>query len=111
MLIIQAMRGEINDEEDYLNTAIGNLRVLDSVYKNRKKWDAFYSFGTDVYDNGEPINDINILMVSKTKNVYYTLYSDGCDFKEYILDEQLTEIPNITTRISDLKANGYKELV
>ena len=73
---------EPDEEEYYLSTPINNLRILDSIYKNHKKWEVFYSFSTDVYDNNEPVNDINVLLVSKTKNVYYTLYSDGCDFKE-----------------------------
>ena len=97
-------------EDDHLSMAIGNLRILDSIYKNRKKWEAFYSFDTDIYDDGEPINDINVLLVSKTKNVYYTLHSDICDFKEYALDEQFAQVPHIKSLINDLMAKGYKEL-
>ena len=93
-----------------LNKYIGNFRVLDSIYKNLKKWEAFYSFSADTYDDGESVNDINVLFTNKTKNVYYTLASDGCDFKECVLDEELTETQDIGTIISDLKAKGYKEL-
>ena len=93
-----------------LDMYIGNFRILDSIYKNHKKWEIFYSFGTETYDNGEPANDISVLFISKTKNVYYTLASDGCDFKECVLDEELTETQDIDTIISDLKAKGYKEL-
>ena len=64
----------------------------------------------ETYDNGEPANDISVLFISKTKNIYYTLASDGCDFKECVLDEELTETQDIGTIISDLKAKGYKEL-
>ena len=99
------------DAEFYdLNEYISNFRILDSIYKNHKKWEKFYSFNTDTYDNDEPINDINVLFVSKTKNVYYTLASDGCDFKKYVLDKELTETQDIDTIISDLKTKGYKEL-
>ena len=93
-----------------LDMYIGNFRILDSIYKNHKKWEIFYSFGTDTYDDYEPVNDISVLFINKTKNVYYTLASDGCDFKECVLDEELTETQDIGTIISDLKAKGYKEL-
>ena len=100
------------DAEFYvLDEYISNFRILDSIYKNHKKWEIFYSFGTDTYDNGEAINDISVLFIHKTKNVYYTLASDGCDFKECVLDEELTETQDIGMIISDLKAKGYKELV
>ena len=94
-----------------LDAYIANFRALDSIYKNHKKWEIFYSFGTDTYDDYEPVNDISVLFINKTKNVYYTLSSDGCDFKECVLDEELTETQDIGTIISDLKAKGYKELV
>ena len=93
-----------------LDEYIGNFRVLDSIYKNLKKWEVFYSFSADTYDDGESVNDINVLFVNKTKNIYYTLASDGCDFKENILDEELNEVPDIETLICDLKSKGYKEL-
>lgn len=100
------------DAEFYvLDEYISNFRILDSIYKNHKKWEIFYSFGTDTYDDGETINDISVLFINKTKNVYYTLTSDGCDFKECVLDEELTETQDIGTIISDLKAKGYKELM
>ena len=93
-----------------LDEYVSNFRILDSIYKNHKKWEIFYSFCTDTYDDGEAISDINVLFIRKTKNVYYTLASDGCDFKECVLDEELTETQDIGTIISDLKAKGYKEL-
>ena len=93
-----------------LNKYIGNFRVLDSIYKNLKKWEAFYSFSADTYDDGESVNDIYVLFVNKTKNVYYALVSDGCDFKECVWDDELTEVPDIETIINDLKSKGYKEL-
>ena len=100
------------DAEFYvLDEYISNFRILDSIYKNHKKWEIFYSFCTDTYDDGEAISDINVLFISKTKNVYYTLASDGCDFRECVLDEELTETQDIGTIISDLKAKGYKELM
>lgn len=95
---------------DDLSKYISNFRILDSIYKNHKKWDVFFSFGTDTYDDGESINDISVLFISKTKNVYYTLASDGCDFKECVFNEELTEALDIGTIINDLKAKGYKEL-
>ena len=99
------------DAEDYeLDTYIANFRILDSIYKNHKKWEIFYSVVTDTYDDGEAINNISVLFVNKAKNVYYTLASDGCDFKECVLDEELTETQDIDTIISDLKTKGYKEL-
>lgn len=99
------------DDEYYdLDEYISNFRILDSIYKNHKKWEIFYSFGTDTYDDGEAINDISVLFISKTKNVYYTLASDGCDFKECILSDELTEVPDIEVQISNLKVKGYKEL-
>lgn len=94
-----------------LDEYVSNFRILDSIYKNHKKWEIFYSFGTDTYDDYEPVNDISVLFISKTKNVYYTLASDGCDFRECVLDEELTETQDIGTIISDLKAKGYKELM
>ena len=101
-------------DDDYdgydLDKYISAFRILDSIYKNRNKWEAFYSFGTDTYDDGEPVNDISVLFVSKTKAVYYTLASDGCDFKECVLNEELTEVLSIETTINDLKSKGYKEL-
>ena len=93
-----------------LDRYISNFRVLDSIYKSHKKWETFYSFNTSIYDDGESINDIRVLFVNKTKNVYYTLASDGCDFKECVLGDELTEVPDIEALISDLKAKGYKEL-
>ena len=99
------------DPEYYdLDEYIGNFRVLDSICKNLKKWEVFYSFSADIYDDGESVNDINVLFVNKTKNIYYTLASDGCDFEENVLDEELNEVPDIETLISDLKSKGYKEL-
>ena len=92
-----------------LETYIDNFRILDSLYKNHKKWDVFYSFGTEAYDNGEPVNDIDVLFVNKSKGVYYVLGSDGCDFKECIMDKEFTEVPDIDTIIADIKNKGYKE--
>ena len=83
---------------------------MDSIYKNGRKWTVFYSFSRDTYDNNEPINEIDLLLISKTKNVYYIFHSDGCDFKDCILEEGLTEVPDIETLLDDLKAKGYKEL-
>ena len=100
-----------DDDYDYdLNKYSHNFRVLDSIYKNNKKWTGFYSFDSYTYDDGSSVNSISALLVNNAKNVYYTLHSDGCDFKEYILDESFTETPDIKKIESDLKARGYKEL-
>jgi hypothetical protein len=100
-----------SEDYDYnLDEYSHNFRVLDSIYKNREKWHAFYSFSSDTYDNGDSVNDITVLLVNDAKKVYYTLYSDGCDFKEYIFDKSFTETPNTEELESDLKSKGYKEL-
>ena len=100
-------------DEDYdydLDEYSHNFRVLDSIYKNHKNWDAFYSFTLDTYDNGDTVNDIIVLLVNDIKRVYYKLHSDGCDFKECKLDKSLTETPNVENIEYDLKTRGYKEL-
>lgn len=102
------------DDEDVdfydLDVYVKNLRILDSLYKNHKKWEVFYSFGTDVYDNDEPVNNISVLFVFKTKKVYYAFDSDACNFEQYVLDERLIKTLNTEALIKDLKAKGYREL-
>ena len=93
-----------------LDVYVRNFRVLDSIYKNHRKWEVFYSFGSETYDDGEPINAISVLFINKIKNVYYTLFIDGCDFKKCILNKKMMEVPDIEKMISDLKIKGYKEL-
>lgn len=101
-------------DEEYddfdLGAYVDNLRVLDSIYNSPEQWDAFYSFGTDTYDSYASINDIIVLLINKIKNVYYTFVSDGCDFKDYILDEKLIKVANVEDLINDLKIKGYKNL-
>lgn len=100
-----------NEDYDYdLDEYSHTFRILDSIYKNYKKWTAFYSFVTDTYDNGDALNDIMVLLVNDNKGVYYKLFSDGCDFKECIFDESFIETSNLENIESDLKARGYKEL-
>ncbi|MBQ9085374.1 MAG: hypothetical protein IJY24_06960 [Clostridia bacterium] len=94
------------DLEDY----VINLRTLDSVYHNEDKWKAYYSYCGGEYDNCEPVNDIALLLVCKSKPVYYTMYSDGCDFKSCRLVGDFEEVDDIDRIIGELKGRHYREL-
>ena len=91
--------------DDYKNT----FTSLNSIYKNPDKWTIYYAFTNEEYDNGEPVNSIVVLLINEKKNLYATIYSDGCDFKDYPL-EKAHLVDDIEKEEKRLKENNYKRL-
>ncbi len=83
------------------------FRSLDSIYRNYSKWKVFYSFTGEKYDDGTPVQDICILLANDKKRIYTCLYSDGCDFNEYVF-ENATLVENIDTVAAELKKRATR---
>ena len=99
-------------DEDYdydLDEYSHSFRALDSIYKNNKKWKAYFRYSNEFYADNTP-EDIEAILVNEQKGVYYKIYSDGCDFKEYVLDDNFIETNDLDLFEKELKAKAYKEL-
>ena len=114
---------EISDALDSLafyNTApecydldwyINDFCILDTLYRHGEEWTVYYSFSKEKDAFDDPLNAIDLLLISEGEKAYYMLFSDGCDFHTCILEQRLTKVPDIQAIIDDLDSKGYKNLV